>query len=329
MCALCLAFSILVLASHAAFAQKIVGTAEIKGQVYLSQNILAPAGTMVVIDRSDGGVVANLQTDSRGKFEVSGLEPRVYTLLVRVRGYESYQQDIDLTLNHHQSLVINLKPIQNKETEKLSPKGPADQVSARDAAIPPKAVKEFEQGQKLLVEKKDADGSAAHFKKAIELYGNFPQAFILLGVALAAQQKVQEAEAAYTHAISLDDRMANAYVGLGVLQNQQKKFAEAQRTLTRAVELKPDSFEAQYELGKSYWATGQVAESELHAQKAVQMRADFAPTHVLLGNIALRKNDPHSAFKEYNEYLRLEPNGPWGHAVREQINKLEKAAVPK
>jgi hypothetical protein len=49
----------------------------------------------------------------------------------------------------------------------------------------------------------------------------------------------------------------------------------------------------------------------------------MAPPHVLLGNIALRKQDTVGAVKEFQEYLKLDPNGPMAGGVKQMIEKIE------
>ncbi len=51
---------------------------------------------------------------------------------------------------------------------------------------------------------------------------------------------------------------------------------------------------------------------------------------MLLGNIALRKNDTPAALNEFQEYLKLDPNGPMADGSRAMVRKLqETAAAPK
>lgn len=297
-------------------------SAEIKGQVYVARDVPAPTGALVQLERSDSGMVGNTQTDSNGKFEFHGLAPGAYILRIGFTGYKTHEEYLDLTLNTHPYVIVTLQAIP-REMEKLPPPEAGNAVSARDAAIPAEAVKEFEKGKKLLVEKKDAGGGASHFQKAIKLYENFPQAYILLGVALGAQQKFQEAEDAYTHAIKLDEHMADAYLGLGTLLNQQKRFADAEHALARAVELKPESFEAHYELGKSLWALQRNADAEPQARAAVTLKPGSAEAHLLMGNILLRQHDRAGAVLEFKESLRAEPNNPYAEATRKMIKQLE------
>ena len=51
----------------------------------------------------------------------------------------------------------------------------------------------------------------------------------------------------------------------------------------------------------------------------------MAAVHVLLGNILLRKRDARGALQEFNEYLKLDPQGPFAPAAREMVARIEKA----
>jgi tetratricopeptide (TPR) repeat protein len=110
--------------------------------------------------------------------------------------------------------------------------------------------------------------------------------------------------------------------------NQEKKYEEAEKALSHGLELSPDSIEGHYELAKTYRALGKWQEAEPHAQKTVSMNPNLAPVPVLLGNIALRKNDPQAALKEFKEYLRLDPNGALAAGVQPMVSRIEQANKP-
>jgi hypothetical protein len=50
---------------------------------------------------------------------------------------------------------------------------------------------------------------------------------------------------------------------------------------------------------------------------------DLAAPHVLLANILLRKHDVDGALREYQTYLRLEPNGSMATGTRDAIEKIK------
>ena len=316
-------FLILFLCSTLAAAQ--VGKAmpgEIIGQVRLKGDVAAPFGAMVLLERPDSGLVAQTNTDSQGKFQFRGLEQMTYALTVRMRGYETYQTQVDLTLMSHSYLQIMLKPLPAFQ-QKAPPQGAV--ISARDSQIPPAAVAEFEKGKRLLMENSDAGKSIPHFVKAIHLCNKFPQAYLLMGMAYIAKKQWKDADSALQKTIELDSASTAAYIALGELQFQQRDYPAAEKSLLKAVTLDPDSAEAHFELGRTYWAMGRWQDADPHAAKARQLKPDNAAAHVLMGNILLRKRDAEGALREFKEALGFDPQGPMAEPTRQMIDKIEAA----
>jgi tetratricopeptide (TPR) repeat protein len=167
--------------------------------------------------------------------------------------------------------------------------------------------------------------SVSHLRKAIKFYEPFPQAYTLLGTAYVEQKNWAEAEKALQRATHLDNKASDAYLTLGAVFNETKKYPQAESALLRGLELKPEAPAGQYELAKTYWFLGRWKEAAPHARKAVSAMPDVASPHALLGNILLREEDARGALDEYHEYLRLEPFGSMAPAIRQVVEKLEKA----
>jgi len=73
----------------------------------------------------------------------------------------------------------------------------------------------------------------------------------------------------------------------------------------------------------SLWAPGRWQDAAPHATAAVAAMPDLAAAHVLLGNILLRKQELDGALREYQTYLRLEPDGSMAAGTREMIEKIK------
>ena len=301
-----------LLASSAAWA------AYIRGQVFYSNGEWAHH--IVVRLRSDKLTYMDEQTtDPQGKFNFDGLVPSIYVLTIEGQGLKPYSKFIDISVAKMSNELITVVP------DRASPGGaaaPSGTFNALDADIPAPAKKEYDAAKKS-VEQKDADAAVKQYRKAIQLYPKYSAAYLDLGLLHLEMGKFDDAQSELQSANELNPNNPGGFLALGALLNKQKKFDDAEKALSHGLELNPDVAEGQYELAKTYWASGKWQESEPHAVKAVALAPNMAPPHVLLGNIALRKQDTASAVKEFQEYLRLEPNGPMAGGVKQMIEKIE------
>ena len=278
------------------------------------------AHAMVVLDREDSGFVAQAETDFGGKFSFQAPGKMIFVLRVKVPGYEEGTKRIDLTLASSDYISLDLKPTKNSSAPSLASD---DTVAARDAGAPPKARKEYETARQLFQDNKPGEESIRHLKKAIQIYPDYASAYVLLAMANIGENQADEAQSNLNKAIQIDPKFAEAYFTLGMLQNHEKKYPEAEKSLSQGLELNPNAPQGHYELAKTYWAMGKWQNAEPHASKALELKPDLAAAHVVMGNIALRKQDPEAALKEFHEYLRLDPNGPMAGGVQQMITKIE------
>jgi tetratricopeptide (TPR) repeat protein len=241
------------------------------------------------------------------------------------RGFKEVIVRVELIGMSRGYATLELKPIA-AEAPPESPKS-GDLVSILDLSIPENARKEFEKGQGALKENKLDDG-IAHLRKAIKLYDSFPQAYTLLGTAYLGQKDWKNAELALRKANELDPKFPEAYLELGAVFNQTKEYPQAETALLKGLELKPEAAGGHYELAKTYWALGRWQDAAPHARNAVAGMPDLAPAHALLGNVMLRESNAQGALHEYQEYLRLDPNGAMAPGVRQMIEKIQKALHP-
>ena len=296
----------------------------IRGQVRFDDGRFADH--VVVRIRSDAIAFQDeTQTDMQGKFDFDGLRLSTYHLIIEGQGFHHFEKVIDISMSKMSYEQITLHLERDPKAKSVPPEGPAAAVSARDDSIPAPARKEFETAEKLLNEKKDAEGGIKHLRKAIELYDKYPEAYLTLGLLYLDLRKLDESEAALRKASELNDSAPGPYLALGALFNQTKKYDDAEKALTRGLELKADVPEGQYELAKTYWALGRWEEAEPHAQKAVALAPSMAPVHVLLGNVALRRRDTLTALVEFKQYLQLDPKGPMAPGVTQMIQKIEQS----
>jgi tetratricopeptide (TPR) repeat protein len=280
---------------------------------------------VVMVEAEDSGYAGQAQTDASGRFDLQGLDAGSYLIRIRFPGYLETAQHVNLATNPMSYLSFELRPKPAIAQPVVAPEGPEAYLNARLASVPEKARKEFARGRQLWQRGKDPQDCIDHLNKAVKIYPQFPDAYVLLGTVYMQQNKAIEAKSALGQAIQIDPKFPEAHFTLGLLQNREKDYASAERSLTEGLKLNEASPEGHYELAKTYSAIGKWQEAQAHAEKAISLRPNFASAHVLLGNMLLRKGDPNGALSQFKEYLKIDPQGPMAEQTRILVAKIEKA----
>ena len=310
--------------------------AEIHGQVRI-ENRPAPQGVLVLLDVAPSfraGAVGNGQlgrtmTDSGGKFVFDGLTiarggDAQFLVTVHCSGYKDASQVADLRGSPRGFVSLDLQRDTSADVPNVPSGGPGETISAKQPSSP-EARAALAKAQELLIEKHDAKGSIEGFKKTLKLDPQYGPGYVLLGTAYMQTQEWEDAKSAFEKASKLEPGNSVAFLGIGAAMNQQGDFTGALKPLQHSLDMKADSAEAHYEMGRSLWGLQKWQDAEPHARKSIEVNREFAPSHVLMGNIYLRRRDANSALTEFNEYLRLDPQGQHAAAVKEMVEKIQKA----
>jgi tetratricopeptide (TPR) repeat protein len=317
-------FSSPVWAQRGASNGRSAGLAEINVQVRNPNGSAAPRGIHVRLESEEGGAAGDCVTESGGKCRFQPNSSGMYVVRLNQIGYKEVSVRVNLVDSLRGYVTLDLKPDHPEAHPPDNPDGvTGDSISALELNVPENARQEFEKGQAAMKENK-LDAGISHLRKAIKLYDVYPMAYTLLGTAYLEQKNWKDAETALQKSIGFDSNSADAYLALGALYNQTKNYPQAETALLHGLGLKPDAFTGHYELAKTYWAIGLWREAAPHVRAAVSGMPDVASPHVLLGNVLLRENNPQGALNEYQEYLRLDPNGLMAPGVRQMVEKIQK-----
>lgn len=186
----------------------------------------------------------------------------------------------------------------------------------RDAAM--------NKGQELLFKKHDAKASVEEFRKATKIDPLYEQGYMLLGLAQMQLGQWGDAQWAFEEAAKVEPGNAKAYLGIGSSLNEQRNYAAAQKALERSLDIEPESAEAHYELARTLAATGKWSAAGPHAQRAIDLNPDYPGPHIIMGNVYIENDEPEAALHEFQEYLRLDPQGPLAPSAREMVGQLKK-----
>jgi tetratricopeptide (TPR) repeat protein len=292
---------------------------EVSGQVQ-SANNKTVENVMIRIETATGALVEQGTTDSMGRFRFSRLRSGQYRVSASAPGLVAPAQAVDLSRSSPRiHLLMYLVP----ESPTFAPKT-TKRTGVVDVRVPPEAQAEFEKGRAALAEKK-TDAAVASFKKAIEIYPNFFEAHLSLGQLYMDALQWEKAEASFRKAVQIKSQAVPAMASLGEVYRREKKYEEGAKLLEAALKIDNDSWESNFTLGRIYWELKDIVNAGKYVARSIELQPNVAEAHLLAGNIFIRAGLPVNALVEYEEYLRLAPNGEFAAQTQTLVEKLKKS----
>lgn len=273
---------------------------------------------LVQLHSEFGGVVARVTASSSGRFEFFNVPPGRYDLVVDMTGYKPYRMRVEYVMGPVEGLLIDLVP-DGKESEP----GPGPAVSLRVLQAPPKARQEYERGMESVSRKRFEEG-AQHFRRAIEWFPDFDEAYLQLGLLHLQHNEPAQAQAAFESVTRIHPQSDRGFMLLGRACRMQKKLEEAVAALTQSVKLKEDSWFAQLELGEALLQLGRLEQASAHVARAHALNAREASIHQLYYNTLIRQERHREALAELEEFLQLFPAHALAPRARQQREALSK-----
>ena len=288
----------------------------------------SPAFDIVVrLERQSGGYEGEMRTDRLGKFQFRGLSPIQYRLSVRHPGYREVDREVNLVMQFSDYVQIVLTPEVARAAP--TPTTPADGGFVLDANVPAEARKEFDAGRAAVEDDKRRDEGVQHLQQAVKLYPNYLEAQLLLGAVYMDERRWEQAEEALRQALKINPKTAQAYFALGEVYLRQKKHAAAEKELLEGLKFDDKSVQGHFALGRVYFELGDIVKAGPQVGMALQLKPDFAEGHLLAGNLLLKAKQAENALVEFEEYLRLAPNGEFATQARDVAQKLRQALAKK
>lgn len=288
---------------------------EVVGHVRLSETGLPANRIPIRLERFGGGLVDQIDTDGSGRFRFANLQRGFYKVILNVPGFRPSQQDADLQVNFRAVLIFELTAEDSRAFAL---------IDVIDARAPAEAREAMARGRTALG-KKSYQESITHLQKAVFLYPEFYEAHLLLGTAFLDSRDWKKAEVAFERAAQLKTGSVAAILSLGEVYWREKRFDEAEKTLLDGLKLDDKSWHGHFTLARLYWDLDNISKAAPAIGRTLQLKPDFAPAHLLAGNILLKINQQERALAAYQDYLRLEPKGEFAVQTRELVDKLSKA----
>jgi Flp pilus assembly protein TadD len=128
-----------------------------------------------------------------------------------------------------------------------------------------------------------------------------------LGNELADQGKVAEAIEHYRQALQLRPDYPEAHYNWGLALARQSELAEAIEHYRQALQLRPDYAEAHNNWGAALLQQGKLAEAIEHFQQALRIKPDFALAHGNWGMALIRQDEQAEMIGRLLPVLRIKP----------------------
>jgi tetratricopeptide (TPR) repeat protein len=157
-------------------------------------------------------------------------------------------------------------------------------------------------------------------------------AWVVLGQALKAAERMEEAERAYAEAIRLDGMDVLARMGLGELKIATGRPGEATREFELALERRPGIVAAHLGLGNAFALTRRNEEALEQYEAALRLRPRLPEGEFAVGFALARLGRAGEAEKRYRRALTMRPDfaAAWinlGSLLREEGRELEAEAA--
>jgi Tfp pilus assembly protein PilF len=293
----------------------------IRGQI-LVPSVQAAERIQVIVQRTDGPIVARIFSDTLGNYEVRGLPQGAYEVVVNVEGYEEVRQQVAVGSGSFNAVSLNI-PLREKERLiTIKPDGGAadDVVDIAELGrkYPKKAVQDYEKAREELRKGNQAK-SVELLSSAVKLAPDFYSAHNTLGTLYQKAARFRDAETEYRRARELNPRAPEPLVNLGSLfideaASRSKEGKEvvgkildsALDTLEESLKIKRSSM-GYYFLGTAYYKSNFYEEAEENLKHALEMDSRLAAGQLMLANLYMRQRKWKDALGRLDTYLAENP----------------------
>jgi tetratricopeptide (TPR) repeat protein len=185
------------------------------------------------------------------------------------------------------------------------------------------ADKAFLKGNKLFAEQK-FDEAAAAYGEAIGLDPANWAYRLNLGLAHKKAGRTEAALAEFRKAVELNPESYSANKETGESLAKADQFAEAKPFYEKAAGLSPDDPDAHYNLGVCLVNVGESEAALPRFQKAVELKSDYADAYYQMGTILIGQNKAPEAIASLERFVALAPEHEKAGIARQLLEFLKK-----
>lgn len=193
---------------------------------------------------------------------------------------------------------------------------------ASPAEEPGKLAGEHLEAGKQAMERGDHGRAVEEFQSAVAADSNLFEAHFRLGNALAALNRLPEAESAYKKALAMEPDDADALSNLGVVYYRMERFDEAIAHIRHALELKPDDAELHYNLGGVYFQKNQLESALEEFEIARSLDPALPEVYLGLGFAYKELGRNEEAISALEQFLKMSDDPTWSQYARNTLDEV-------
>ncbi len=302
----------------------------IRGKVRSANN--TPINNAIVELRETGGpMLSQTATRGDGDFTFGNLVQGEYEIEVHFAGYQSSVQLVRFNHGPRSSFqeVLNIEIIIRPKTDDLAISAPATNF-VQD--VPKAARSLYEKAMARLREGKSQE-AVGLLREAIALFNDYFHAHLALGNELYRTGKYSEAVESLEQARRINDREGAVYYLFGLVMLKQRKYVVAEYAFRQALSLNANHAGAHFHRGLTLIEIGfrgeklqretDLAEAEKELDRAFELSGErLSEVYLQRARIYESRGNKEAAAREFENFLKAEPNARNAAAVREAIIKL-------
>ena len=121
-----------------------------------------------------------------------------------------------------------------------------------------------------------------------------------------------------------DDVEAN--IGLGNLEFDSNQWEKAVEHYQKALDKSPGNADVRVDMAVAYHNLGQNDKAKAEMERVTKEHPDHRNAWLNLGVVCSDMGDKAGAIKSWEQYLKLEPNGPHSASIRAQIEDMKRGS---
>ena len=174
------------------------------------------------------------------------------------------------------------------------------------------------------------DFAIESYKKAIEINGNYAEAYGNLGLVLSMINELDDAIVNFKYALSLDPVESAIHYSLGNAEQKKGDYVSAINSYKKAIDINPEYIEAHNNLGEAFTKLDDWTAALKSFAQAVSINFEYAEAHFNLGNAQKELGLFKDSKSSLQQAIALNPKFAEAHHILSELFYIEgdlKAAI--